>query len=207
MKETVYKGSIHSVLPQKGYGFIKPDWGETSEDNIYFYLPDTKKGRKCFIPALNDPAARNETTSHSGVRIVTPVEPQVVYFKLEEQIREGKPSKLIARDLTDDNHIAEEVRKAAEEASKNKPDLTEPVEEAKEEIVEATDKCDAKVEVIAEVNVQDNLNEDSEEEYEDDYEDYDDEDDYNEWEEYQDKCDRQYAKSNRRHSPKDNRED
>ena len=218
MKETVYRGSIHSVLPQKGYGFIKPDWAESSEDNIYFYLPDTKKGRKCFIPALGNAEARTETTNRNGVKIITPVEPQIVYFKLEEQLREGKPSKLIARDLTDDNHVSDDVRNSAEEASKVKPNLSEIEEEVVEvETAPETSKCDAEVEMINEVAAQDNLVVQAEEvaltdeEYDDDYEDYDEDesdyDEYEEWEDYQDQCDRQYAKSNRRYSPKDNRED
>ena len=215
MKNKIYKGVIHSLLPQKGFGFITPVWSSgDSEENIFFHLSETKGG-KCFIPALASAENRKEVVSKKGTKTYVPTEQQVVFFELETQeLPNGV--RLIAKKIKDSKNVSDED---AEEADANtaKPsaeELLHPTEEKVDlavtpETIQQTEPADRpdSCEAMAEDNdslVQENLEE--EDEYEDEDEEEVEEDYDEEYEEYQDFYDRQAAKSSRRYSPKENKD-
>ena len=103
----IYKGVIHSLLPQKGFGFITPIWANgDSEENIFFHLSETKGG-KCYIPALASVENRTEVVSKKGTKTLIPVEPQVVFFQLEAEDR-STGVKLIAKKIRDSKNVSDE---------------------------------------------------------------------------------------------------
>ena len=186
----IYKGVIHSLLPQKGFGFITPVWANgDSEENIFFHLSETKGG-KCYIPALASAENRQEVVSKKGTKTLIPNEPQVVFFELSAQ-ELANGVKLIAKKIRDAKNVSEEEAKQAD-ANTEKPSVDEllhPTEEtinlavtadtikSTEEVVEE-DECTVEV-----VEAHDNTEDVSEEEYEDEYDDEED-DDYDEYDEY-----------------------
>ena len=206
----IYKGVIHSLLPQKGFGFITPVWANgDSEENIFFHLSETKGG-KCYIPALASAENRQEVVSKKGTKTYIPVEPQVVFFELgAQELPNGV--RLIAKRIRDAKNVPDEEAEQAD-ANNEKPSVDEllhPTEETvnltvtpetiqQTEIPEETASCDAEEQEEPVETVVDE-EKDYEEEDEDDY------DEYEEYEEYQDMYDRLDAKSSRRYSPKDNK--
>lgn len=214
MKNKIYKGVIHSLLPQKGFGFITPVWANgDSEENIFFHLSETKGG-KCFIPALASAEDRNEFVSKKGTKTYVPKEPQVVFFELDAQeLPTGV--KLLAKRIKDSKNVSDEEADQAD-ANISKPSIDEllhPTEETvnltvtpetiqQPEKEETPENCTiASQEDLVEENTDDY------DDYEDDEEedDYDDED-YEEYEEYQEEFDRLDAKSSRPYRPKENKE-
>lgn len=214
MKNKIYKGVIHSLLPQKGFGFITPVWANgDSEENIFFHLSETKGG-KCFIPALASAEDRNEFVSKKGTKTYVPKEPQVVFFELDAQeLPTGV--KLLAKRIKDSKNVSDEEADQAD-ANISKPSIDEllhPTEETvnltvtpetiqQPEKEETPENCTiAFQEDLVEENTDDY------DDYEDDEEedDYDDED-YEEYEEYQEEFDRLDAKSSRPYRPKENKE-
>ena len=209
----IYKGVIHSLLPQKGFGFITPIWANgDSEENIFFHLSETKGG-KCYIPALASAENRQEFVSKKGTKTYVPSEPQVVFFELSAQeLPNGV--KLIAKKIKDAKNVSDEE---AEQADSNieKPSIDEllhPTEEKVNLVVTpetikqaeepAEDSCCSEPQSKpAKMIVEEDYDED--EDYEEEEEDVD-YDEYEEYEEYQDEFDRLDAKSSRRYSPKDN---
>lgn len=210
----IYKGVIHSLLPQKGFGFITPVWANgDSEENIFFHLSETKGG-KCYIPALASAENRQEVVSKKGTKTYIPNEPQVVFFELSAQeLPNGV--KLIAKKIKDTKNISDEEATQAD-ANTEKPSIDELLHPA-EETVNLTvtpetikqveepveDSCGPETQVEPVETVY-------EEEYEDGYDEEEDDDyydEYEEYEEYQDEFDRLDAKTSRRYSPKDNRRD
>ena len=220
----IYKGVIHSLLPQKGFGFITPVWDNgDSEENIFFHLSETKGG-KCYVPALASADNREVVTSKKGTTIYTPKEMQVVFFELSAQeLPNGV--KLIAKKIRDAKHVSEEEAAEAD-ANTEKPSVEELLHPAEETIdltvtpetikqteeiakaVESTENCT--VEAVQETTVVDNLEEeqeydDYEEESEEDDEYHDDyEDEYGYLQDEYDACD---VKRSKRYSPKDNAQD
>lgn len=214
MKNKIYKGVIHSLLPQKGFGFITPVWANgDSEENIFFHLSETKGG-KCFIPALASAEDRNEFVSKKGTKTYVPKEPQVVFFELDAQeLPTGV--KLLAKRIKDSKNVSDEEADQAD-ANISKPSIDEllhPTEETvnltvtpetiqQPEKEETPDNC-----VIASQEDLVEENTDDYDDYEDDEEedDYDDED-YEEYEEYQEEFDRLDARQSRPYRPKENKE-
>lgn len=123
MKNKIYKGVIHSLLPQKGFGFITPIWANgDSEENIFFHLSETKGG-KCFIPALASAENRNEFVSKKGTKTFVPKEPQVVFFELDAQeLPTGV--KLLAKRIKDSKNVSDEEADQAD-ANVSKPSVDE----------------------------------------------------------------------------------
>lgn len=214
MKNKIYKGVIHSLLPQKGFGFITPIWANgDSEENIFFHLSETKGG-KCFIPALASAENRNEFVSKKGTKTYVPKEPQVVFFELDAQeLPTGV--KLLAKKIKDSKNVSDEEADQAD-ANVSKPSVDEllhPTEETvnltvtpetiqQPEKEETPENCTvASQEDLVEENTDDY------DDYEDDEEedDYDDED-YEEYEEYQEEFDRMDAKLSRPYRPKENKD-
>ena len=217
----IYKGVIHSLLPQKGFGFITPIWDNgDSEENIFFHLSETKGG-KCYIPALASEENRETVTSKRGTVTYVPKEVQVVFFELSAQERDNGV-KLIAKKIRDAKHVSDEEAAAAD-ANTEKPSVDEllhPTEETvnlavtpetinqPEEPVDAEESCTAAAEEteVVETVVEENAVEETEayeEEAEDDYYDeYEDEYGY-----LQDEYDASTAKASKRYSPKDNKKD
>ena len=214
MKNKIYKGVIHSLLPQKGFGFITPVWANgDSEENIFFHLSETKGG-KCFIPALASAEDRNEFVSKKGTKTYVPKEPQVVFFELDAQeLPTGV--KLLAKRIKDSKNVSDEEADQAD-ANISKPSIDEllhPTEETvnltvtpetiqQPEKEETPDNC-----VIASQEDLVEENTDDYDDYEDDEEedDYDDED-YEEYEEYQEEFGRLDARQSRPYRPKENKE-
>lgn len=214
MKNKIYKGVIHSLLPQKGFGFIAPVWANgDSEENIFFHLSETKGG-KCFIPALASAEDRNEFVSKKGTKTYVPKEPQVVFFELDAQeLPTGV--KLLAKRIKDSKNVSDEEADQAD-ANVSKPSVDEllhPTEETvnltvtpetiqQPEKEETPENCTvASQENLVEENTDDY--DDYDEDEEDD--DYDDED-YEEYEEYQEEFDRMDAKLSRPYRPKENKD-
>lgn len=214
MKNKIYKGVIHSLLPQKGFGFITPIWANgDSEENIFFHLSETKGG-KCFIPALASAENRNEFVSKKGTKTYVPKEPQVVFFELDAQeLPTGV--KLLAKRIKDSKNVSDEEADQAD-ANVSKPSIDEllhPTEETvnltvtpetiqQPEKEETPENCTvASQEDLVEENTDDY------DDYEDDEEEdeYDDED-YDEYEEYQEEFDRLDAKLSRPYRPKENKD-
>lgn len=214
MKNKIYKGVIHSLLPQKGFGFITPIWANgDSEENIFFHLSETKGG-KCFIPALASAEDRNEFISKKGTKTFVPKEPQVVFFELDAQeLPTGV--KLLAKRIKDSKNVSDEEADQAD-ANVSKPSVEEllhPTEETvnltvtpetiqQPEKEETPENCTvASQEDLVEENTDDY------DDYEDDEEEdnYDDED-YEEYEEYQEEFDRMDAKLSRPYRPKENKD-
>lgn len=204
----VFKGVIHSLLPQKGYGFIKPGWAKTSEDNIYFYLPDTKIGHKCFIPALQAEENRTTTITKSGTKIVTPIQEQNIYFELEEQLLSNGVKRLKATNLTDDTHTPEDIKEKAATNSETRPNLNElsedetPEVEAEvetiPEIVSETVKEDIKEVVDNNDSNEPEAEEEEEESYDTDYSDDDSDGCYADEEQYDDYYEEVYEVSHKK---------
>ena len=123
MKNKIYKGVIHSLLPQKGFGFITPIWANgDSEENIFFHLSETKGG-KCFIPALASAEDRNEFVSKKGTKTYVPKEPQVVFFELDAQeLPDGV--KLLAKKIKDSKNVSDEEADQAD-VNTSKPSTDE----------------------------------------------------------------------------------
>ena len=210
----IYKGVIHSLLPQKGFGFITPVWGNgDSEENIFFHLSETKGG-KCYIPALASAENRQESISKKGTKTYVPNEPQVVFFELSAQeLPNGV--KLIAKKIKDAKNVSDEE---AEQADSNteKPSVDEllhPTEEkvnltvTPETIKQTEDSTADSCEPELQIEPTEAVCEEEEDDYEEEEEDDIDYDEYEEYEEYQEEFDRLDAKSSRRYSPKDNRRD
>ena len=176
MNKEIYKGVIHSLLPQKGFGFITPVWANgDSEENIFFHLSETKGG-KCFIPALASAENRNEIITKKGTKIYVPKEPQVVFFGLEfEELPDGTVKSLAVK-IKDSKHVSDEEAEQAD-ANSSKPSLdwldelgpaeervdltvtTETIQQPEQE--EKPDNCEAAsqeevVEETVEENVDDN---------------------------------------------------
>ena len=104
MATKTFKGTILSLIPKKGFGFISPVWGNgNSNRNIFFVFAETKNG-KCYIPALASAENRHEVVSKKGTKIVVPNEPQVLYFNLEL----GKNDQFVAVNLRDSEHVTPE---------------------------------------------------------------------------------------------------
>lgn len=213
MKNKIYKGVIHSLLPQKGFGFITPIWANgDSEENIFFHLSETKGG-KCFIPALASAENRNEFVSKKGTKTYVPKEPQVVFFELDAQeLPTGV--KLLAKRIKDSKNVSDEEADQAD-ANVSKPSVDEllhPTEETvnltvtpetiqQPEKEETPENCAiASQEDLVEENTDDY--DDYEDEEEDDY----DDEDYEEYEEYQEEFDRMDAKLSRPYRPKENKD-
>ena len=186
----IYKGVIHSLLPQKGFGFITPVWANgDSEENVFFHLSETKGG-KCYIPALASAENRQEIVGKKGTKTVIPNKPQVVFFELNvQELANG--IKLIAKKIRDIKNITEEEAKQAD-ANTEKPSVDEllhPVEEtinlaAAADTIKSTEDTTEEVECTVEVvGVHDNTKDVAEEEYEEEY-DYEDDEDYDEYDEY-----------------------
>ena len=119
MATKTFKGTILSLIPKKGFGFISPVWGNgNSNRNIFFVFAETKNG-KCYIPALASAENRHEVVSKKGTKIVVPNEPQVLYFNLEL----GKNDQFVAVNLRDSEHVTPEE---AAEADQNieKPNIS-----------------------------------------------------------------------------------
>lgn len=213
MKNKIYKGVIHSLLPQKGFGFITPVWANgDSEENIFFHLSETKGG-KCFIPALASAENRNEFVSKKGTKTFVPKEPQVVFFELDAQeLPTGV--KLLAKRIKDSKNVSDEEADQAD-ANVSKPSVDEllhPTEETvKLTVTPETIQQPEKEETPENCTVasQEDLVEENTDDYDDeDYEeddDYDDED-YDEYEEYQEEFDRMDAKLSRPYRPKENKD-
>lgn len=214
MKNKIYKGVIHSLLPQKGFGFITPVWANgDSEENIFFHLSETKGG-KCFIPALASAEDRNEFVSKKGTKTFVPKEPQVVFFELDAQeLPTGV--KLLAKRIKDSKNVSDEEADQAD-ANITKPSIDEllhPTEETvnltvtpetiqQPEKEETPENCTvASQEDLVEENTDDYDDYDDDEEDDD----YDDED-YEEYEEYQEEFDRIDAKLSRPYRPKENKD-
>lgn len=214
MKNKIYKGVIHSLLPQKGFGFITPVWANgDSEENIFFHLSETKGG-KCFIPALASAEDRNEFVSKKGTKTYVPKEPQVVFFELDAQeLPTGV--KLLAKKIKDSKNVSDEEADQAD-ANVSKPSVDEllhPTEETVNLTVTPETIQQPEKEEVSEdctITSQEDLVEENTDDY-DDYEDdeeedeYDDED-YEEYEEYQEEFDRLDAKQSRPYRPKENKE-
>ena len=109
-----YKGVFHSFLPDKGYGFIAPYWGNgNTNKNIFFSFAETKNG-KCYIPALANKEERTEHVGKKGTKTVLPNKPQIVFFNIEVN-----NNKLIAVNLRDEQHITIEESEDADANSEN----------------------------------------------------------------------------------------
>lgn len=214
MKNKIYKGVIHSLLPQKGFGFITPVWANgDSEENIFFHLSETKGG-KCFIPALASAEDRNEFVSKKGTKTYVPKEPQVVFFELDAQeLPTGV--KLLAKRIKDSKNVSDEEADQAD-ANVSKPSIDEllhPTEETVNltvtpETIQQPEKEDTPENCT--VASQEDLVEENSDDY-DDYEDVEEEDDYDDedyekYEEYQEEFDRLDAKQSRPYRPKENKE-
>lgn len=214
MKNKIYKGVIHSLLPQKGFGFITPVWANgDSEENIFFHLSETKGG-KCFIPALASAEDRNEFVSKKGTKTFVPKEPQVVFFELDAQeLPTGV--KLLAKRIKDSKNVSDEEADQAD-ANVSKPSVEEllhPTEETVNlTVTPETIQQPEKEETPENCTV--TSQEDLVEENADDYDDYDDDEedddyddeDYEEYEEYQEEFDRMDAKLSRPYRPKENKD-
>ena len=227
MKNKIYKGVIHSLLPQKGFGFITPIWANgDSEENIFFHLSETKGG-KCFIPALASAENRNEFVSKKGTKTFVPKEPQVVFFELDAQeLPTGV--KLLAKRIKDSKNVSDEEADQAD-ANVSKPSVDEllhPTEETvnltvtpDNTIIEENDcDCIALTEyeggepvsyTKSDKELKAWLDADPEHSWfpvDDDEEDEDDDEDYDEYEEYQEEFDRMDAKLSRPYRPKENKD-
>lgn len=133
MKKTLYKGVLHSYLPDKRYGFIKPLWSTgKSNDNIFFSRMDISLG-KCFIKTLGDPEKREELTLKKGDKIYFPTEEEVLYFNLEV-VKHKKDNAFKAFGLRDANHVTDQEAEEAESNSKVRPSFEEVEYPAKEEV-------------------------------------------------------------------------
>lgn len=228
MKNKIYKGVIHSLLPQKGFGFITPVWANgDSEENIFFHLSETKGG-KCFIPALASAEDRNEFVSKKGTKTFVPKEPQVVFFELDAQeLPTGV--KLLAKRIKDSKNVSDEEADQAD-ANVSKPSVDEllhPTEETvnltvtpetiqQTEEEEKPENCVVAIQEIARLThevatsfeeIVQGVGVVDYDDYEDDEEEdnYDDED-YEEYEEYQEEFDRMDAKLSRPYRPKENKD-
>ena len=215
MKNKIYKGVIHSLLPQKGFGFITPIWANgDSEENIFFHLSETKGG-KCFIPALASAEDRNEFISKKGTKTYVPKEPQVVFFELDAQeLPDGV--KLLAKRIKDSKNVSDEEADQAD-VNTSKPstdELLHPTEEKVDLTVtpetiqqpekeETPENCTiVSQERLVEENTDDYNDYEDDDEEEDDY----DDEDYEEYEKYQEEFDRQDAKLSRPYRPKENKD-
>ncbi len=188
----IYKGVIHSLLPQKGFGFITPTWSNgDSEENIFFHLSETKGG-KCYLPALASPENREEVVGKKGTKTYVPKEEQIVYFELDAQEVHGR-TRLIAKRLKDVKSISEEDAKQAD-LNTEKPSVEEllhPTEETIDLAVTADTIKTTEVEpkddaCTVEASENSDAVVDNQEIIEDEYEEYDDydEEDYDEYAEY-----------------------
>lgn len=219
----IYKGVIHSLLPQKGFGFITPVWANgNSEENIFFHLSETRGG-KCYIPALASADNREEVVSKKGTKTYVPKEPQVVFYELGAQ---SLPSgvRLVAKKIRDAKNISDEEADQAD-ANTEKPSAEELLRPAEEtisvEVTPATIQQEPEIEesdnaVIEETQEAEAIDNSASSELETCFEDEpqlseeesdEDDDYYEEYEEYQDEFDRLDAKTSRRYSPKDNKKD
>lgn len=133
MKKSLYMGVLHSYLPDKRYGFIKPLWSTgKSNDNIFFSRMDISLG-KCFIKTLGDPEKREELTLKKGDKIYFPTEEEVLYFNLEV-VKHKKDNAFKAFGLRDANHVTDQEAEEAESNSEVRPSFEEVEYPAKEEV-------------------------------------------------------------------------
>ena len=202
----MYKGTIYSVIPEKGCGFINPTWGDKAgTQNIVFRLKDTK--HHCHLVCLQNKGelANKDKKTKDGKTIFMPLQEQVVYFDLRVTKIKGK-YQLLAIDIRDSDHIsAIDALEAAGITQKPKnieylkqPEKTEVSYSISEELVKSVSTTADKAEVIEaeEAKVVDNAVEETkveetkvtetanyDDDYDDDYDDYEEEpeEDYSEY--------------------------
>lgn len=225
MANNIFKGVIYSLIPSRRTGFIAPIWAKTNEDNIFFHFSELKD--HCLVPALQNEEARTTIITKSGMKVVKPVEPQVVYFEIKLDDRLDKPT-FKAVNVRDTAHVSDEDAEAASQNT-TKPhvkDLMEPTIEINvavtPETIHATpdvtpEKCEAagveeNVEPVKVTTTMEQLEAQlasdtktapSYNYEEEDDEEEEDDNDYNDYDEYYDYYDR---KSKRAKKFKDNKQ-
>lgn len=137
MANKTFKGYIYSIIPSKRMGFIVPRWGKKNEDNIFFHMSETQ--HHCVIAALRHSEERTTTKNNQGLDVITPKEPQFVYFNIEIDER-SKNQRFKAVNIRDEDHVSEEEREeAANNVTKpNKKDLLESKTEVDVKVTTAT---------------------------------------------------------------------